>query len=211
MSGIIQTPEGKIVGIDPTLYQGDHDAVKRENEAHNRKADKARAEIERKLERARQAQPTHAERMRGCIDGMKKFSAKTKRDSGDTKKAAKLAALADAAAVALDAYTKHEKKLKAQRPDHLGDAHKAAAAELRKVLPVCFPTENDALQFARRLPLIAALDAANKQADAFGKVARQRDAAANDFWAAVRDGGRLAFGGLDDDQNARRFIELGIM
>lgn len=194
------------MGALPTARDDERDAAKRENERTEKNVAKLDAEHKRQIERARRAMPDEAERRRGCVDGMKRYAKRADRE-GDPDRARKLSKHADEAEAALREYETHTKALQAKRPDPLGDAMKAAARELRKSLKACFPSEADALQFARTLPLIEAKAEAGRVADGYAKIARERGKTDRDFWAAVNAGGRLAIGMLDDDANARRLIE----
>ena len=210
MGTIIQTTDGRIVGIDPTLYQGDIDKINRENAYHNAKADKARAEIERKAAIARKNAPDESERRAAMVEGLRRFAKRATRN-GDDVLAKQLNAHADEAAKALEIYERHGKKLKGKRPDPLGDAQKAAALELMKVLPTCFPTEKDGLLFAQKLPLVGALAEAGRQADEFAKTALARSKAESSFWAEVEKGGLLAVGGVDPDASVRQLVTAGLL
>ena len=83
MADTILNPDGKIVGVYPTMYQEDHDRMKGETEAHNRKADKARAEIERKAARARKAALDESERRAAIVEGLRRFAKKAARAGDD--------------------------------------------------------------------------------------------------------------------------------
>lgn len=210
MADTILNPDGKIVGVYPTMYQEDHDRMKGETEAHNRKADKARAEIERKAARARKATPDESERRAAIVEGLRRFAKKAAR-AGDDDLSKKLNTYVESTEKALAEYERIGKKLRGKRPDPLGDAQKVAAAELMKVLPACFPTEKDAMLFARRLPLGDALAEAGRQVDAFVKLGEMQVQAGRRFWAEVEAVARLAAGGTDIDSSVRALAAAGMM
>ena len=210
MGDTIRTQDGKIVGMTPTYEQDEIDRIKRETEAHNKVRDKFDAAEAKKQERARKAMPDEAERRAAMIEGLRRFAKKATR-RGETELAGAITKCADAAEAELAEYERIGKKLRSKRPDPLGDAHRAAAAELQKVLPMCFPTEKDALQFARRLPMIDALAAAGRQADDYAKTARTRTFAGRRFWTIIEKGANLACNLGDSDSNVRSLALTGMV
>lgn len=143
-----------------------------------------------------------------ALAGLERFA---KRFDRAAQKAAakKIRALAEKAEAALAEYAKIEVALSGKRPDPLAVAYEAAAAELRKALPVCFPCEQDALIFARRLPLTAAVKAANDAVSAIMKKRREQKKPERAFWDCIAQAGRLALGTADDDGNIRAMVEAG--
>ena len=210
MSDILKNSSGQIIGVLPTLYQGDHERERNRDAYYNAQADKARAALAKKAARARKNQPTEVERMAAIVEGLRRFSKKAKRN-GDDEVAAALDAHADEAQKGLAEYEKLSKKLTSKRPDPLGDAQKAAAVELSKILPTCFPSERDAFLFACRLPLVDATAEAGRKADDFAKTARARTKAGRRFWDAVEAGGKLAIAGPDTDSNTRQLAAAGLL
>ena len=210
MGDTIRTSDGKIVGIVPTMDQSEIDRIKRETEASNKVREKFDAAEAKKRERARKAMQDEGERRAAMVEGLRRFAKRVKRE-GDEKLAEKLTSYADAADKALTEYERHGKKLKSKRPDPLGDAAAAAAAELRKILPACFPSDKDALQFAQRLPLVDALVEAGRMADDYAKTARARTKAGRRFWDEVEAGGKLAVGAADGDSNVRALAAAGML
>ena len=210
MGDTIRTQDGRIVGLNPTMDQSEIDRIKRETESHNKVRDKFDAAEAKKRERARKALPNDSERRAAMVEGLRRFAKKAKRD-GEEERAEELTGYADAADKALAEYERHGKKLKAKRPDPLGDAAAAAAAELRKILPACFPSDKDALQFAQRLPLVDALAEAGRMADDYAKTARAQTLAKRRFWNEIEAGGKLAVGGMDDSANARALAAAGML
>ena len=205
----IINPAGKFVGQLPTMDQSEHDRLKRAEAIADAKYAKLVAELDKKRARKLAALPDENKRRHACVAGLQKCSAKAERD-GDPVKAEKLAQYALDAAAALEKYDEATKALVAKRPDPIGDAVDLAARELREKLPRCFPTDEDAVRVARRLPMIAATRAAILAADEFAAIARKRTAADRSFWQAVQLGGKLALHSLDDDDNNRKLVELGL-
>lgn len=143
-----------------------------------------------------------------ALAGLERFAKRF--DRANQKAAAKkIRALAEKAEAALTEYAKIEVALSVKRPDPLAVAHEAAAAELRKALPVCFPCEQDALIFARRLPLTAAVKAASDAVSAIMKKRREQKKPECAFWDCIAQAGRLALGTPDDDGNIKALIEAG--
>ena len=147
-------------------------------------------------------------RRSAALDGLERFAKRFEREA-QKDAAKKIRALAEKAEAALTEYAKIEVALSVKRPDPLAVAHEAAAAELRKALPVCFPCEQDALIFARRLPLTAAVKAANDAVSAIVKKRREQKKPEIMFWDYIAQAGRLALGSGDDDGNIRALIEAG--
>ena len=205
----IITPAGKLVGQLPTMDQEEHDRIKRTNAIVNAKADKIEAELAKKRARKLAALPDENQRRQACVAGLQRCSKKAEREDNPGK-VEKLAQYALDAAAALEKYDEATKALGAKRPDPMGNAIDLAARELRDKLPRCFPTDQDAIQFARHLPMITATREAACLADEFAKIARQRTAADRSFWQAVQFGGRLALQSLDEDGNIRKLVELGL-
>ena len=147
-------------------------------------------------------------RRSAALDGADRFARRFDK-AGQKDAAKKIRALVEKAEAALTEYAKIEVALSVKRPDPLAVAHDAAAAELRKALPVCFPCEQDALIFARRLPLTAAVKAANDAVNAFVKKRREQKKPEKMFWDYIAQAGRLALGTADDDANIRALVEAG--
>lgn len=143
-----------------------------------------------------------------ALDGLERFAKRFDR-AAQKDAAKKIRALAEKAEAALTEYAKIEVALSVKRPDPLAVAHEAAADELRKALPVCFPCEQDALIFARRLPLTAAVKAASDAIDAIVKKRREQKKPERAFWEYIAQAGRLAIGTADDDGNIKALIEAG--
>jgi hypothetical protein len=148
-------------------------------------------------------------RRHAALEGIGRFVRRFER-AGQKDAAANIRALAEKAERALTAHDSFNKALAVKRHDVLAVAHSAAAAELQKVLPVCFPSETDALIFARRLPLKSAVKAASDAIDAILKKRREQQKHQVIFWDFIVQAGRLALGSPDDDANIKALVEAGL-
>ena len=96
------------------------------------------------------------------------------------------------------------------RIDHLGDAIGAAAVELCKKLPSCFPSLADAESFARdRLPMLDASKAARADTDARAKLAKAAATAHHSAAAIIDMAATLATGDIDTRAAFRTLAEKG--
>ena len=209
MANTITNPEGKITGIIPTLYDGGHEAARREVAAVNKAADKFDREYLKRQAAIQAARPTEEERRRAIVEGLRRMVKKIKRD-GDAKRAQKIGEHAAAAEKHLGEFEDIDRKVKAKGADHLGEAVEAAAKELHEKLPLAFPSVEDAALFARtKLPLSNAVAESVKAANERAKLSRDATLKLRDYWAEIAEGGRRAFNSLYDDANARHLAEIG--
>lgn len=149
--------------------------------------------------------PDDMQRREFAIEGMRRMARRLERE-GDGTRAKNLSQLADEAGSILRDYVAATIELQARRPDPLGDAVERAAAELRKRLPACYPTDEDATAAARLLPLAEARREAGRLADHYHGVAKNRAKIGAAFWHSVETATRAA--GLSD---AREFVRLGLV
>ena len=142
-------------------------------------------------------------------DGLSRFVRRFER-AGQKSAAKKIASLHTKATALLAERDKAEAEAMATRPDPLAVAFDDAARELRKVLPTCFPSDADALAFARRLPMRDALKVANDLLNERRARLKEVKRIECRFWEAATDAGRLAFGDADDDANLRKLAAAGL-
>ena len=148
-------------------------------------------------------------RRRAGVAGLRKMAKKALRVQ-DTETAQAITEQTDAAEKLLAEIDALDQKLNAPRTDHIGEAHAAAAKELRKVLSKCFPTAEDALKFAQRtLPTCEAFAAAAVDADKFHKINRQRDGIITAFWKKIDMAGYLVFQSEDTVKTAQTLATIG--
>lgn len=179
---------------EPTTTDRQKREIK-EAQLKNDKRVEAMEKDQREKERARVAAlPTQGERFELMLRGATRLAARLRRQ-GATVKADKLQGVADQMADALETFRKAKKAEAAPVATPLADAVAVAAAELRKKLPGCFPTEGDAEEFAgRHLPLTDARAAQVHVTDARAKAGRAALAAAVAFWTFAETAANIATG-----------------
>ena len=186
------------VGVEATASKADHDQAKAENKRADESARKIEAEAKRERERAAAAVPTQSERFQTITLGVSRLAARAKR-VGEKVKAEKLAALADQMAGALETFRKAKKAEAEPCAEPLKDAITAAAAELKKALPKCFATLEDAADYAGRyIPLTAARIEQVRENDRRGNLGKTTAKAASAFWSLAEKAARAASGSVCD-------------
>lgn len=147
----------------------------------------------RKDANERHALPTpQGERFEAMLRGTTRAVAK-KRRAGDATGADTLQRVADEMADRLGELRTARAAEKAAVKTPQADAVEAAAKELRKALPGCFPSIDDARAFAKTLPLIEARAAQVREGDA--RALRVQDAArkASAFWKVAEKAAKLVY------------------
>ncbi len=195
------------VFVEATTTQKQQDEVKASNKKIDERARKIEAELAAQKKARDAALKLHAPdcRFPTLLLGTTRLEAKFRR-TGDTAKADGLKKLADEMAAALETYRAAKTAEAKPVPTPLADAVSAAAKELKKALPACFPSLADAEFFAgRNLSLTAARTAQTHADDAHGKLAKAVQKAASAFWDLTEKAARVAIGFSDD--NAVRQLE----
>ena len=152
--------------------------------------------------------PTQAERRATALAALEKFAVRCD-DSGETQAAGKIRGFYEKASPFFTELVDLEKSLATPMPDPLGDAYAKAAKQLAKVLPHCFPSDEDALHFARRLNMGAATAEATKLADERHKINKRRHAADLAFWAEIQKGAKALFPGDDSELALKQLLKAG--
>ena len=167
------------------------------------------AERER-LRRAKEAaRPTQDKRFAAIVAGLRKMANRKVRE-GDPNLAAKVSRCADAAEAAATEVAKIDALRRKPRKQPIADHVDAAVAELRKVLPVSFPDDEDAMAFAVRiLPKTAAYRAEAEWLAGFNKLGKARAAAASTFWNEAVRAAALLSPGEDRDEMLKLAAEIG--
>jgi hypothetical protein len=196
--------QGKILGIQPTSGDYDHEQAKRSNRAADALAAKFEKQAEAKAESARRKSPSDLQRREAALEGLRRHARRAKREGSPA--APQLEALATEAEAVLRSYESATKALSKPLPDPLVDAIKLAAKELRKVLPHCFPTADDADYFASHLPIGDARREAERLGGQLRKDSRARTLIGREFWTVIEKATRVA--GLTDAQD---FVAAGLL
>jgi hypothetical protein len=141
------------------------------------------------------------------VSGLRVYAARLSA-AGDPKGAASIEKQADTAAAMLAEVDALRAQIATPRPDFVGDAVKAAAAELCKRLPCCYPTLDDGLAAASRLPLIEARRAESLACDKNAKLCRQAAEKNRAARFAIEQAALVCFGGVDDMKAVRDVAAL---
>ena len=202
--------DGKKTEIYSEVSVRQQEEVKRQNEESGKRGAALVKESNAKKEAREAALPTPEQRMEFQCAGLTNKLTRMRR-SGDGKKAARIEKYATAAATALDDYRKKLGRLKQRsKKSALTEAVEGAVAELRKVLPACFPSDDDARVFARRnLPMLDAVRADMAQADKYAKLDRAAHNAKKTFEDAMSTAAYLIYNDSDIETGIRRLQELG--
>jgi hypothetical protein len=142
-----------------------------------------------------------------AVAGLRVYAARLSA-AGDPKGAAAIEKQADAAAAMLAEVDAIRAEIAKPRPDFVGDAVKAAGAELCKRLPLCHPTLDDGLAAASRLPLLDARRAETLACDAAAKLSRQAAEKNRAARFAIEQAALVCFGGVDDAKAVRDVAAL---
>ena len=150
-----------------------------------------------------------AVRRQAAIEGLERYARRFER-SGEPKTAEKIRKLALDASIAMEKYDQIERELSKPKPNPVGEAQAVAVAELKKVLPKCFPTDGDARAFVCKLPLLDAFRAGEAQVTEIVSARREQKKIEKDFWKLVADGGCLALGTNVYDESIAAVVEAGL-
>jgi hypothetical protein len=142
-----------------------------------------------------------------AVAGLRVYAARLSA-AGDPKGGAAILKSADEAQGLLDAAAEIRAEIAKPRPDFVGDAVKAAGAELCKRLPCCYPTLEDGLAAASRLPLLDARRAETLACDAAAKLCRQAAEKNRAARCAIEQAALACFGGVDDAKAMRDVAAL---
>lgn len=190
---------------DPAQVRIDNER-KRQRDKQNAIFAKQEAELLEEKRKREALVPTLDERWQARVRGVTKLAAKFKR-AGEPDKAGKIQASADEMSDALTEYRNLTKELTAKRPNPLADATAKAGAQLRKLLPSCFESAEEAgLWAGNNLPLTEARAAQVKTTDDHLRLGRKRGLAQNRFEQAYSEGVRLGTGSVDS--SALRDVEI---
>jgi hypothetical protein len=146
-----------------------------------------------------------AERNAAIVNGLRKYAGRFDR-AGDPATGRKLNEAADSAAACLTEQAECLAAIEADTSDPFGAAVESAAGELRKRLPACFPSDEDAVQFARGLPLIEAKRQATHAADRRAALGKRATAAWRRFLDVTAEAAALATGIYEDATKATRKV-----
>ncbi len=105
-------------------------------------------------------------------------------------------ALAATAGRLLDERDEARRECAALNVDHIGDAVQAAAQELTKKLPSCFPCMADAVAYCEKLPMSQARAAAVAQASAKNRLTKTATETHRELVSVLEKAGKLALGEL---------------
>jgi hypothetical protein len=142
-----------------------------------------------------------------AVAGLRVYAARLSA-AGDPKGAAAIEKQADAAAAMLAEVDAIRAEIAKPRPDFVGDACRAAAAELCKKLPACYPTLDDGLAAASRLPLLDARRAETLACDAAARLSKQAAEKNRAARFAIEQAALVCFGGVDDAKAMRDVAAL---
>lgn len=138
--------------------------------------------------------------------GVERFAARFTA-AGDPATGAELKALADKAGRLLADRDEARAAFAALNVNHVGEAVQAAASELVKKMPGCFPCMADAVQYAERLPLSQARAQATAQASAKNALTNKATDAHRALVAVLDEAGRVA---LSEQDGVRSLRELAL-
>lgn len=185
MANVVKNQNGSLYVMQDA--SADHDAARRANAAAAKQAAKLEAEIKKRREAEARKTVSADERRQMICTGLDRVAKRAKR-TGDSK-APQLEKLAADASKALREYAE---SAPAQPKDPYADAALKAAKELKKVLPNCFTTLEDAELFAKKmLPLSDARKASIAAADRLRKWGREQHLKKREFWNCVEQACRL--------------------
>jgi hypothetical protein len=146
-------------------------------------------------------------RENACL-GLERFVKKLTRENDG--RAARVEQFRAAAVEELHSYIGMTEKLAAPAADPIGEAAAAAAKELRKAMPRCFPSEGDALAFAAGLPFAAERAAAVRESDKRLALDADRMKIGREFWKLIERAAMAA--GLGGDAGAiKRLTDMALL
>jgi len=191
-----QTQNG--VFIEPTASDRQKAEARDANKKNSERVAKMEAEQREESLARTAALPTQDERFQTIMLGVTRCAARAKR-AGEKVKAEKLTALADQMAGALETFRKAKKAEAEPCAEPLKDAITAAAAELKKALPKCFATLEDAADYAGRyIPLTAARIEQVRENDRRFNLGQTTVKASHAFWDLAEKAARAASGSVCD-------------
>jgi hypothetical protein len=144
-----------------------------------------------------------------AVNGLRKYAARFEA-AGDGDTGRRLNAYADKAERLLAIEAESRAAAQAERPDFLGDAVRAGAAELCRKLPATFPTEEDGVAFCRGLPFVEAKARAREAADAGFRAGKRAATARRDFTEVLESACSLATGDADTSKAIQTVIISGM-
>jgi hypothetical protein len=142
-----------------------------------------------------------------AVAGLRVYAARLAA-AGDPAGASKIEKQADAAAAMLAEVDAIRAEIATPRPDFVGDACRAAAAELCRKLPASYPTLDDGLAAASRLPLLDARRAETLACDAAARLSKQAAEKNRAARFAIEQAALVCFGGVDDAKAMRDVAAL---
>ena len=198
--------ETRIIGVEPTVGEYEHEHAKKQNAADNKRAAKIEAAYQRERDLTAARAPSDEERRMNAVEGLRRTAKRMRRD-GDGR-ADEAGKLADEAASMLQDYTAATVELQVPRPDILRDAAQPIARKLSKTIGG-FDTDDEAVSCVLRTwPLTEARRQAVLNAERFGKLAKRRSTLGRAFWQVIERGARVA--GFGNDQTSvQRLVDLG--
>jgi hypothetical protein len=142
-----------------------------------------------------------------AVAGLRVYAARLSA-AGDGVTAAEIVKRADEAQGLLDAAAETRAQIATPRPDFVGEACRAAAAEFCKRLPACYPSIDDGLAAASRLPLIEARRAESLACDAAAKRCRQASEKHHEAVRVIEAAALVAMGGHDDAKAIQALVAM---
>lgn len=193
---------GQPTTLDKTQAEAHRAREKAEarNGAFTAKAIQKQRDAEAKL-------PNDLQRREAVCLGLERVVKKLRRENDP--KTERVETFRAAAVESLHEYIGLTEQVPAPAADPIGEAAAAAAKELRKVMPRCFPSEGDAVTFAQTLPFAAERAAAVREADKRQALDADRMKIGRDFWALITRA-CLAAGMGSDDAAIRRLADMAL-